>query len=82
MWHWLGLALVIASRTAAKEELGRATYYGKDEFSLNDGTCACAKQGLWDSNPCSNNFCFDWIGEEHAGCQSVGGGYPRAMHST
>lgn len=59
------LLLAAAASAQAAEQLGRATYYGKDEFSLNDGTCACHKQGLWSSNPCSNNFCFDWIGEKH-----------------
>ncbi len=62
MWAHRLLVLWVGAAMAA-EQMGRATYYGKDEFSLNDGTCACHKQGLWDSNPCSNNFCFDWIGE-------------------
>ena len=66
-WQPLVVLLVLAGLAEAAEQLGRATYYGKDEFSLNDGTCACHKQGLWSSDPCSNNFCFDWIGKIFTG---------------
>ncbi|KAK9790755.1 hypothetical protein WJX73_003014 [Symbiochloris irregularis] len=42
---------------------GRATFYGHDDYTLNDGSCACHKRGgLY--NPCSSQFCFDYIGEK------------------
>ena len=57
----LGL-LHLGATTAV--QLGRATFYGgvDSEYTLNDGSCACHKRGGF-LNPCSSQFCFDYIGK-------------------
>lgn len=61
----LGL-LHLGATTAV--QLGRATFYGgvDSEYTLNDGSCACHKRGGF-LNPCSSQFCFDYIGEKQPG---------------